>query len=254
MQGLGSAMIRFENVGMRYGMGAEVLSDVSFHLAPGSFHFLTGPSGAGKSSLLKLMFLAHKPSRGAISLFGQDISLLEREALPPLRRRIGVVFQDFRMLDHLTTYENVALPLRVAGGRIDDYRDNVNELLGWVGLGDRVNARPPTLSGGEKQRAAIARAVVAKPDILLADEPTGNVDPEMGVRLLRLFLELNRIGTSVVIATHDLGLVERFPAPQLRLEEGRLRILPAPRRAVPPPGPARLARPEPATGGVGSTS
>jgi cell division transport system ATP-binding protein len=236
-------VIRFENVGMRYGMGAEVLSDVSFHLAPGSFHFLTGPSGAGKSSLLKLMFLAHKPSRGAISLFGQDISLLERDAFPALRRRIGVVFQDFRLLDHLTTYENVALPLRVAGGRTEDYRDNVNELLGWVGLGDRVNARPTTLSGGEKQRAAIARAVVAKPDILLADEPTGNVDPDMGLRLLRLFLELNRIGTSVIIATHDLGLVERFPAPQLRLEDGRLRILPAPRRtaAAPPP---RAARPE----------
>jgi cell division transport system ATP-binding protein len=227
-------VIRFDNVGMRYGMGAEVLSDVTFQLAPGSFHFLTGPSGAGKSSLLKLLFLAHRPSRGAISLFGQDVSVLKRGALPALRRRIGVVFQDFRMLDHLTTYDNVALPLRVAGEKEESYRENVNELLGWVGLGERVNARPPTLSGGEKQRAAIARAVVAKPDLLLADEPTGNVDPEMGLRLLRLFLELNRIGTTVVIATHDIALVERFPAPQLRLEDGRLKILPAPRRAPKP--------------------
>jgi len=240
MQGSGPPVIRFENVGMRYGMGAEVLSDVSFQLAPGSFYFLTGPSGAGKSSLLKLMFLAHRPSRGAVSLFGQDVSVLKREALPPLRRRIGVVFQDFRMLDHLTTYENVALPLRVAGEREDSYKDNVNELLGWVGLGERVNARPPTLSGGEKQRAAIARAVVAKPDLLLADEPTGNVDPDMGLRLLRLFVELNRIGTTVVIATHDVALVERFPAPQLRLEEGRLKTLPAPKKA-PQAAPAQSA-------------
>ncbi len=230
-------MVRFENVGMRYGMGAEVLSDVSFHLVPGSFHFLTGPSGAGKTSLLRLMFLAHRPSRGLVSLFGHDIATASAENLALLRRRIGVVFQDFRLLDHLTTYENVALPLRVAGSRESDHRDNVVELLSWVGLGDRINARPPTLSGGEKQRAAIARAVVAKPELLLADEPTGNVDPEMGLRLLRLLIELNRIGTSVVLATHDLGLVERFPAPQLRLENGRLKVLPPPRRqpAAPPP-------------------
>lgn len=229
--GAGSkVVIRFENVGMRYGMGAEVLSDISFHLAAGSFHFLTGPSGAGKSSLLRLMFLAHRPSRGLISLFGQDIASTAREELPALRRRIGVVFQDFRLLDHLSTYENVALPLRVTGAREADYRDNVMELLTWVGLGERTNARPHTLSGGEKQRAAIARAVVAKPDLLLADEPTGNVDPEMGLRLLRLFVELNRLGTSVVIATHDLSIVEHFPAPQLRLEDGRMRLMPAPRR------------------------
>lgn len=228
-----TALIRFENVGMRYGMGAEVLSDVSFTLQPGSFHFLTGPSGAGKTSLLKLMFLAHRPSRGLISLFGEDVASAERPVLAELRRRIGVVFQDFRLLDHLSTYENVALPLKVAGAKEQSYRENVIELLTWVGLGDRTNARPPTLSGGEKQRAAIARAVVAKPDLLLADEPTGNVDPEMGLRLLRLFVELNRIGTSVVIATHDLMLVDRFPAPQLRLEAGRLRILPPPRRTAP---------------------
>ena len=217
-------MIRFENVGMRYGMGPEVLRDVSFHLAPASFHFLTGPSGAGKTSLLKLMFLANRPSRGLITMFGQDIATLPRAELPPLRRRIGVVFQEFRLLDHLTTYENVALPLKIQGKREAEYRADVEELLAWVGLGDRMNARPPTLSGGEKQRAAIARAVVAQPEVLLADEPTGNVDPEMGQRLLRLFVELNRLGTSVLIATHDRALVESAGAPELVLRDGRLTI------------------------------
>ncbi|GMV61671.1 MAG: cell division ATP-binding protein FtsE [Parvibaculum sp.] len=217
-------MIRFENVGMRYGMGPEVLRDVSFHLAPASFHFLTGPSGAGKTSLLKLMFLATRPSRGLITMFGQDIATLPRAELPPLRRRIGVVFQEFRLLDHLTTYENVALPLKIQGKREKDYRADVEELLAWVGLGDRMNATPPTLSGGEKQRAAIARAVVAQPEVLLADEPTGNVDPEMGQRLLRLFVELNRLGTSVLIATHDRALVESAGAPELVLRDGRLTI------------------------------
>jgi cell division transport system ATP-binding protein len=217
-------MIRFENVGMRYGMGPEVLRDVSFHLAPGSFHFLTGPSGAGKTSLLKLMFLANRPSRGLITMFGEDVATLPRSELPAIRRRIGVVFQEFRMLDHLTTYENIALPLKIQGRREESYRSDVEELLAWVGLGDRMNARPPTLSGGEKQRAAIARAVVAQPDLLLADEPTGNVDPEMGQRLLRLFIELNRLGTSVLIATHDRALVEAAGAPELVLRNGGLTI------------------------------
>jgi cell division transport system ATP-binding protein len=217
-------MIRFENVGMRYGMGPEVLRDVNFHLAPASFHFLTGPSGAGKTSLLKLMFLANRPSRGLITMFGQDIATLPRKELPPLRRRIGVVFQEFRLLGHLTTYENVALPLKIQGKREAEYRADVEELLAWVGLGDRMNATPPTLSGGEKQRAAIARAVVAQPEVLLADEPTGNVDPEMGQRLLRLFVELNRLGTSVLIATHDRALVESAGAPELVLRDGRLTI------------------------------
>ena len=217
-------MIRFENVGMRYGMGPEVLRDVSFHLAPGSFHFLTGPSGAGKTSLLKLMFMAQRPSRGLITMFGRDIATLPRAELPDLRRRVGVVFQEFRLLDHLTTYENVALPLRIQGRPEASYRDDVRELLAWVGLGERMQARPPTLSGGEKQRAAIARAVVAQPDLLLADEPTGNVDPEMGKRLLRLFMELNRLGTSILIATHDHALVEEAGATELMLKGGRLTI------------------------------
>ena len=215
-------MVRFENVGMRYGAGPEVLRDVNFALEPGSFTFLTGPSGAGKSTLLKLVFLAERPSRGLISLFGRDLALLKRAELPPLRRRIGVVFQEFRLLDHLSAFDNVALPLRLAGQREADYARDVEELLSWVGLGDRMDAKPPTLSGGEQQRVAIARAVVAKPDLLLADEPTGNVDADIGERLIRLFVELNRFGTTVMIATHDRALIESAHAREMRLVDGRL--------------------------------
>ena len=175
-------MVRFENVGMRYGAGPEVLRDVSFMLEPGSFTFLTGLSGAGKTTLLKLMYVAEPPSRGLITLFGNELATARRNDLPALRRRIGVVFQDFRLLDHLSAFDNVALPLRLAGKHDADYSHDVRELLSWVGLGDRLGARPPTLSGGEQQRVAIARAVVARPDLLIADEPTGNVDPEMGAR------------------------------------------------------------------------
>jgi len=215
-------MIRFENVGMRYGGGPEILRDVSFELEPGSLTFLTGPSGAGKTTLLKLVFLAERPSRGAISMFGKDVAALRRADLPALRRRIGVVFQDFRLLDHLTAYENVALPLRIAGRSEATYRGDVEEILNWVGLGERLHARPATLSGGEKQRIAIARAVVARPPVLVADEPTGSIDPEMGARLMRLFVELNKLGTSVLIATHDRALVEAHGARELRLFAGRI--------------------------------
>jgi cell division transport system ATP-binding protein len=215
-------MIRFENVGMRYGPGPEVLRDVTFQLEPGTFTFLTGPSGAGKSTLLKLLYLAEPPSRGLITLFGTDLATARRSAFPALRRRIGVVFQDFRLLDHLSAFDNVALPLRLAGRKPDDYTHDVEELLNWVGLGDRTNARPPTLSGGEQQRVAIARAVVGQPDLLLADEPTGNVDPEIAQRLIRLFGELNRLGTTVLIATHDRGLIERSRSREMRLVDGRL--------------------------------
>ena len=217
-------MIRFDNVGLRYGTGPEILRDVTFHVHPGSFHFLTGPSGAGKTTLLRLLFMSLKPSRGLMFVFGENVAELTAAGRSALRRRIGIVFQDFRLLDHLTTWENVALPLRVMGKQETDYREDVTDLLRWVGLGDRINAYPEVLSGGEKQRAAIARAVIARPELLLADEPTGNVDPAIGNRLMRLFVELNRLGTSVIIATHDYGLMEQLDAPRLVLYDGHLQV------------------------------
>jgi cell division transport system ATP-binding protein len=217
-------VVRFENVGLRYGLGAEVLRDLSFRVEPHSFQFLTGPSGAGKTSMLRLLYLSMKPTRGLITLFGHDVATLSQDALSTLRRRIGIVFQDFRLLDHMTTYENVALPFRVLGKDEASYRNEVVELLNWVGLGERMLALPPVLSGGEKQRAAIARAVIARPQLLLADEPTGNVDPVLAHRLLRLFVELNKSGTSVVIATHDIGLMDLYDARRLVLHEGRLHV------------------------------
>jgi len=217
-------VVRFEHVGLRYSLGPEVLRDLTFRIEPNSFQFLTGPSGAGKTSLLRLLFLALRPSRGLITLFDHDVATLSKEALTTLRRRIGIVFQDFRLLDHMTTYENVALPLRVIGHPEDSYREEVVELLNWVGLGERMSALPPVLSGGEKQRAAIARAVIARPQLLLADEPTGNVDPSLAQRLLRLFVELHRTGTAVVIATHDIALMNQIDARRLVLHEGRLHV------------------------------
>jgi cell division transport system ATP-binding protein len=218
-------LLRFENVGLRYGEGEEVVRDLTFAIEPQSFQFLTGPSGAGKTTLLKLMLLSLKPTRGKIHVFGEDSATLNNEGLTELRRRIGVVFQDFRLLDHLTTYENVALPLKVAGRAEAGFRAEVTELLSWVGLGERMNALPPILSGGEKQRAAIARALIGRPELLLADEPTGNVDPQLGRRLLRLFVELHRQGTAVVIATHDLSLMDQVSfARRLTVGGGRLSI------------------------------
>ena len=219
-----NGLIEFENVGLRYGMGPEVLRDLTFEITPRSFQFLTGPSGAGKTSLIRLLFMSLKPTRGLIKVFGRDTARVGRDDLPGLRRRIGVVFQDFRLLDHLTTYENVALPLRVLGREEASYRANVVDLLEWVGLGERMHAMPPVLSGGEKQRAAIARALITRPEILLADEPTGNVDPPLARRLLRLFVELNRLGTSVLIATHDLTLMDQFDARRIVLADGRVEI------------------------------
>jgi len=217
-------LIHFENVGLRYGMGPEILKDLTFTIPKRSFQFLTGPSGAGKTTLMRLMFLSLKPTRGLIRSFERDISRIPLDELPMLRRRIGIVFQDFRLLDHLTTYENVALPLRVRGKEEASYRKDVIELLKWVGLGERINVLPPVLSGGEKQRTAIARALIDRPEVLLADEPTGNVDPPMAQRLLNLFLELNRLGTAVVIATHDIGLMDQVNARRMILSEGRLEI------------------------------
>ena len=218
----GVDVIKFQNVGVRYGLGPEILHDISLRLEEGSFHFLTGASGAGKSTLLRLMYLANQPSRGLISLFGHDISTTPRHELPVLRRRIGVVFQNFRLIDHLTTMENVALPLRVSGASEMQIKSNVLELLSWVGLSDQIDARPPTLSGGQKQRVAIARAVITRPKLLLADEPTGNVDDQIAMRLMHLFEELNKLGTTIVLATHNKLLINDFTYRRLHLSNGTL--------------------------------
>jgi cell division transport system ATP-binding protein len=217
-------LVRFENVGLRYGIGPEILRDIDFSIPSGSFQFLTGPSGAGKTTLLKLILQTLKPTRGRVTLFGEKVAHHRQAELARLRRRIGIVFQDFRLLDHLTTYENVALPLVVQGRDEASYRAEVIELLRWVGLGDRMHVPPVILSGGEKQRAAIARALIAQPALLLADEPTGNVDPGLARRLLRLFIELNKSGTAVVIATHDLALMDMIDARRLVLAEGALHV------------------------------
>jgi len=217
-------MISFDNVGVRYGMGDEVLKDLTFQIEKGSFQFLTGPSGAGKTSLLRLFFMSLKPTRGLINIFGNDTATLSKNELPAIRRRIGIVFQDFRLLNHLTLYENVALPLRVRGEDEANYRRDVIDLLEWVGLEKRIDAFPAVLSGGEQQRAAVARALIGQPEILLADEPTGNLDSTLARRLLRLFVELNRTGTSVVIATHDLNLMDQYDARRFVLNEGRMQI------------------------------
>ena len=216
-------IVRFDNVGLRYGTGGEVLSDLSFTLHAGRFYFLTGASGAGKTSLLKLLYLAQRPSRGAIRMFGGDVITLPRARLPAFRRRLGVVFQDFRLVGHLSAFDNVALPLRLSGVSEAELRQPVADMLDWVGLGVRADARPATLSGGEQQRVAIARAVIARPELLVADEPTGNVDPEMALKLLRLFEALNRLGTTVVVATHDVHLLRKVPDSLImRLDHGRM--------------------------------
>ncbi|MEM6828800.1 MAG: cell division ATP-binding protein FtsE [Pseudomonadota bacterium] len=219
-----SDIVKFDNVGLRYGTEQEVLSDLSFTLFPGSFYFLTGASGAGKTSLLKLLYLAQRPSRGGIRMFGRDMITLPRSDLPDFRRRLGVVFQDFRLVDHLSAFDNVALPLRLAGTEEARVAKSVNDMLNWVDLSHRADAKPATLSGGEQQRVAIARAVIARPQLLIADEPTGNVDPDMALKLLRLFEALNaRVGTTVVVATHDVNLIQKLPESLImRLNKGRL--------------------------------
>ncbi len=223
MSGPESEVVQFDNVGLRYGTDREILSNVSFTLFPGRFYFLTGASGAGKTSLLKLLYLSQRPSRGAIRMFGTDVITLSRDKLPAYRRRMGVVFQDFRLVDHLSAFDNVALPLRVSGVREADLAGPVNDMLEWVGLGQRADARPATLSGGEQQRVAIARAVIGRPDMLVADEPTGNVDPDMALKLIRLFEALNRLGTTVVVATHDVQLIRKVPESLImRLDKGQL--------------------------------
>lgn len=244
LQEYDSTIIQFKDVGMRYGSGPEVLRNIDLDLKQGDFRFLTGTSGAGKSSLLRLLYLAHRPSRGTINMFGKDLTNATRQDLPLLRRRVGVVFQDFRLIEHLTSFENVALPLRITGKKPEEYSDDVVELLTWVGLGEHINTNPSSLSGGEQQRVAIARAVVAKPDLLLADEPTGNLDPDLGLRLMRLFLELNKLGTTIVIATHDEHMVGAIGAPEFHLDQGRLELRDD--HGAPRPAPAQqTAKPEP---------
>lgn len=238
-------IVKFDNVGLRYGTDPEVLSNLSFTLYPGSFYFLTGASGAGKTSLLKLLYLAQRPSRGAIRMFGQDLITMPRERLPDLRRSLGVVFQNFRLVPHLTAFDNVALPLRLAGADEKRVMKAVSDMLDWVGLAHRAHAIPATMSGGEQQRVAIARAVIARPRMLIADEPTGNVDPDMALKLLRLFEALNnRVGTTVVVATHDVHLLKKVPDSLImRLHKGQLSDPTGALRYPPRPAP---------TGGLGA--
>ncbi len=230
--------VKFDNVGLRYGTDPEVLSNLSFTLYPGSFYFLTGASGAGKTSLLKMLYLAQAPSRGAIRMFGQDLVTMPRSRLPELRRRLGVVFQNFRLVPYLTAFDNVALPLRLAGTEEKKVQRAVGDMLEWVGLAHRAHAVPPSLSGGEQQRVAIARAVIARPKMLIADEPTGNVDPDMALKLLRLFEALNnRVGTTVVVATHDVHLLKKVPDSLImRLHKGQLSDPTGALRYPPKPG------------------
>jgi len=218
------AIIDMKNVGIRYDQGPEILSDINVSLKRGSFHFLTGKSGAGKTSLLSMMYLAQKPSRGVLNVFGKNVNFTNRDSLALLRRRIGVVFQDFRLIEHLSAFDNVALPLRVCGMSEREVRKRVKELLQWVELDKHMLDKTSTLSGGEKQRIAIARAVINRPDILLADEPTGNVDSDIAVKLMKLFIELNKLGTTVIIATHSEKLVNDFSYPRLHLQNGGLKV------------------------------
>ena len=219
-----NTIIEMQNVGIRYGQGPEILSDIKLSLKKGSFHFLTGKSGAGKTSLLSMMYLAQRPSRGSVSVFGHNVNFANRDALAMLRRKIGVVFQDFRLIDHLSAFDNVALPLRVCGMDEREIRKRVMELLQWVELDQSIQATPATLSGGEKQRVAIARAVINRPELLLADEPTGNVDNDIAPKLMKLFVELNKLGTTVVIATHSEKLITDFAYPRLHLQNHGLKI------------------------------
>ena len=219
-------MIKFEHVGLRYGIGPEVLSDVNFELNPGSFHFLSGPSGAGKTSLLSLLYLGLSPTRGLVKMFDENTGQMSRVERKNLRQKIGVVFQDFRLLNHLSAFDNIALPLRINGVPEKEIIENVEELMDWVGLGDHHYMLPNTLSGGQQQRVAVARAVITRPKLLLADEPTGNLDDEIGLRLMGLFDQLYRMGTTVLIASHNTALMEKFGQhPKLILEDGQIRLL-----------------------------
>lgn len=217
----GKESVKFENVCFRYKSAEDdILKNVTFTLETGSYHFLTGPSGAGKTSLINLLYLGKRPTSGTVTLFGNNLKTTGRNEICAIRQRIGVVFQDFRLLNHLSTFDNVALPLRIIGRPEQEIKEHVNELLEWVGLKDQKQKCPTTLSGGQQQRIAIARAVIARPKLLLADEPTGNLDDEIGFRLMGLFEQLNRMGTTIVIATHNQSIIEQFAHPCLRLRNG----------------------------------
>lgn len=216
------AILSLKNVTMGYLKGQEVLHDINLSINRSSFTFLSGASGAGKSTLLNLMALANRPTHGSVVLFGKDTTNLLRSELPPLRRRIGTVFQDYRLIDHLTVEENIGLPLKIAGESRKQVAEKVAELLSWVGLTAYHKARPDILSGGQKQRVAIARAVVTAPDIILADEPSGNLDPNLRLKFMYLFETLYKGGTTIVFATHDDSLISTFKHPVIRLKDGRL--------------------------------
>ena len=215
-------MVRLENIGKRYGSDAEILRDVSLTLESGGFYFLTGVSGSGKTTLLKIIYLSVPPSQGTITLFDTKVSIVDRAGLNSLRRRIGIVFQDFRLVEHLTVRDNVALPLRIAGAPEREIRENVPELLGWMGLEGKLDVHPAQLSGGEQQRVAIARAIVRRPDLLIADEPTGNIDDEIAMLLVRVFERINKLGTTVLIATHDVAFAGQFAHRRYHLDKGEL--------------------------------
>jgi cell division transport system ATP-binding protein len=218
----GATIVRLHQIGMRYGDAEEVLHDIDLTLRAASFHFLVGPSGAGKTSLLRLLSLSHAHCRGTITLFGRDVSKLSREEAGMLRRRVGVVFQNLRLLDHLSAFDNIALPLRIAGATDEQISRWVSEMLSWLGLADVLEVTPPNLSMGQQQLVAVARAVVCRPSLLLADEPTSNLDPRRADRLMHLFVQLHKLGTAVVLATHSQETLRRYAFPVIGIEAGRL--------------------------------
>lgn len=218
----GATIVRLHQVGMRYGDAEEVLRDIDLTVRAASFHFLVGPSGAGKTSLLRLLGLSHPHSRGTLTLFGRDVAKLSRQDIGALRRRIGVVFQDLRLLPHLSAFDNVALPLRIAGATDEQISRWVSEMLSWLGLADAMEAPPPQLSLGQQQLVAVARAVVCRPSLLLADEPTSNLDPRRADRLMHLLVQLHKLGTAVVLVTHSEETLRRHAYPVIALEAGRI--------------------------------
>ncbi len=212
-------VISMQDVGVRYGSGDEILSDVTFHIQERSFYFLTGTSGAGKTTLMRLIYQLHKPCRGRIRLFGKNAHDLSRDGLADMRRRIGIVFQDYCLIDSLSVFDNIALPLRIMGESPDRISRLVKRVLAWVGLSAYARVKPMTLSGGQQQKIAVARAIITQPDILLADEPTGNLDDENSKKLMELFLELNKSGTTVIIATHSQKLLETYQYPRIYIDQ-----------------------------------